>query len=124
MGENRNKLPTLEPILGEVTLTGMINQIPSGLALKPEPLHPLPPSWPLRIQRVDFAVLSKLLTHPIYPFILQLNPGDPYRFSAIPNSANISPTRHWAYAIQWYTMAFALIVYYLAINGPRRRTHA
>lgn len=117
IGPHREILPILEPILEPITLIGIIQTIPSGLVLKSQTLKT--PTWPLRIQRVDFRVLSKLLAQELYPFVLQLKPGDPYEFSAIPQPTELSAERHLGYAIQWFSMALAVLLYFLLINSHR-----
>jgi surfeit locus 1 family protein len=117
IGPHRDKLPILKPILEPVTLRGMIQNIPSGLVLQSKLPEPTP--WPLRIQTIDFRLLSKLLGQKLYPFVLQLKSDDAYSFIPILNTTELSAERHLGYAIQWFTMAFAVLIYFFVINSHR-----
>ena len=116
----RTLLPSFTPILGTVTLCGIINNpVSPGLQLKK--IQPAPNIWPLRVQSVDFEELSVMLATNLYPFMLQLKPGDIYGFNIPAQSFTISATRHLGYAIQWFTLAFASLIYYLVTNSYRSK---
>jgi surfeit locus 1 family protein len=116
-GNNRDELPSIKPVFGKQTLIGIIN-LPSNSLQLPKLSHKNIDK-PFRVQRIDFADLSFLLSQPLYPFILQLHPNDPRGFNIQPITFNTPATRHLAYAIQWVTMALAVLVYYIVINRYR-----
>jgi len=118
--KSRQALPILRPFPEEVRLQGMINLPVHGLLLKAPPL--LPNTWPLRVQAIDFQTLAVLLQQPLYPFLLQLDRPAPYQFSKLPVFNQFSADRHLGYAIQWFTMAFVTLIYYLVINSRRINT--
>lgn len=115
----RQTLPNLNTVKGTLILKGRLNQIPHGIQLKKIPLSPLSLQWPLIIQQLDFKALSNLLGFEIYPFVLQLETNDPHSFNVLPFSFGLSATRHLGYAIQWFTMAIASLIYYVVINCYR-----
>ncbi len=117
VGENRKNLPQIPPLLGQQTLMGTINQTAAGLQLK-ETLIELH-KWPLRIPRIDFTSLAAAFSEQLYPFILQLSPKDPLGFNIDPITFNMKAERHLGYAIQWFTMALAVFIYFLVINLKR-----
>ncbi|HXH54552.1 MAG TPA: SURF1 family protein [Gammaproteobacteria bacterium] len=121
LGKSRNELPSIKPVLSEQTLIGTINLPAHGLQLNnlfSQTSHKIMNSisWPLRVQRIEFLNLESLLLQKLYPFILQLNPQDPMGFNIQPITFNPPPSRHLGYAIQWFAMAIAVLLYYFVIN--------
>lgn len=121
MGKSRNELPIIKPVLSKQTLTGTINLPTHGLAL--DNLFSKTPkktisqtTWPLRTSRIEFLNLESRLLQKLHPFILQLNLQDPIGFNIQAISFNPPPSRHMAYAIQWFAMAIAVLIYYFMIN--------
>jgi surfeit locus 1 family protein len=116
--KNRSVLPIFKDIPGTITVEGMINSPTFGLQLKKYPLSGH--VWPLKIQTIDFKALSAILPAKLYPFILQLAPGAPWGFKIpVPQNSTISATRHLGYAIQWFTLGLASLIYYFVINSQR-----
>ena len=84
--------------------------------------------WPKKTIYLDLAQVAADLGHPLYPRLLALDP-DPAAvyvrkrtldFSAMP------PSRHRAYAFQWFTFAVAAVVILLVVHRkkrPRPRAH-
>ncbi len=120
MGTNRNVLPNIQSVHGEITLKGIINDPPKPLVLENHNLAKKI-DFPLVVQSIDFETLSLQLKQSIFPFLLQLqDPNSPYAYQILPISFGMSPTRHLGYAIQWFAMAWALLIYYCFINIKRR----
>lgn len=119
VGKSRDELPLIKPMIGKQTLVGIINLPSNGLVL-PNLSHKTSDK-PFRVQRINFVNLESLLAQKLYPFILQLLPKDPLGFNIQPITFNTPPSRHMAYAIQWFAMALAVFIYYITIN--RRRYH-
>jgi surfeit locus 1 family protein len=117
LGENSNKF---------VSLTGMITTLSQGILLKEDQqgaeaeamATDLP--WPLRVQKLDYAKLEAKLGSPIYPFLLQLPVESPYTFQHMPFSLGLSADRHLGYAVQWFTMAIGVVLYYVFTHMRRR----
>jgi cytochrome oxidase assembly protein ShyY1 len=102
----------------KTTLSGIINFPVNGLILK-KATNPLENVWPQRVQSLDFQVLSTLMQATLYPFLLQLNEKNTYKFSLLPTSFSVSAERHLGYAVQWFTMALVVFIYFLVINSHR-----
>tara|TARA_A100001015_G_C14993808_1_gene715236 strand:- start:544 stop:1278 length:735 start_codon:yes stop_codon:yes gene_type:complete len=104
-------LPTVVPIHGHVQLLGHV-KVPdvSGLILGPEIFNP--GQWPLKVQRIRIAAIARLLHHPLYPFVLRLNPMNNSLFRREWVVVNVSPQRHMSYALQWFAFAATLWVAY------------
>jgi len=69
-----------------------------------------PQIW--RLEKIDLAALGKKLHIDLYPFVLRLFPGSTHLPVVHHPLCTVSPARHLAYAVQWFLMAFALILIY------------
>jgi len=74
---------------------------------------------PLVIEDIRIDQLSQQLNRSFYPFILLLtSPGGFTPHWDIVTT--ITPARHRGYAVQWFALAFTLIILYLKLNTHRR----
>jgi len=99
----------IPPVIGPITLQGLINQPPNPLPLKA--ITPPVPQWPMRVQSLQYDTIAALLEHPVNPFILQLQKNDPHLFTEVPISFAVSAEKHLGYAIQWFMMALTVFIY-------------
>jgi len=116
---NRDTLPTIPTPSEEMGFTGILHQINPGLILKDESLD-LTESWPLRVQSIDYRTLSKRIHHPVFHFLIQMPADNPHAFETPPLHIGISSKKHLGYAVQWFTMAFATLVYTLIVKLRHR----
>lgn len=72
------------------------------------------------LEQFDDHLLSKLLQKEVYPFIIRLNEQATYGFVRHWETVSMSPQRHIAYALQWFVMAFVILVIFLASNLKKR----
>lgn len=65
----------------------------------------------------DLAAIAADLGRPLAPRVVRLEPaaGEPWRRDWRPVDA-VPPERHLAYALQWWTMALAVVVIFLVVN--------
>jgi cytochrome oxidase assembly protein ShyY1 len=90
--------------------------IPPG---EPYTLAPeaLPEAWPLLVQNpVDPQLrraLEQRLGGDLYPFELRLAADQPAGFRRDWPVVNVSPAKHRGYAVQWFTMAAALLILFV-----------
>lgn len=84
--------------------------------LSPPPENLQANSWPLVLQSFDPAALSELLGKEIYPHQVRLRQD---QSGALPRDwqiVNVKPEKHVGYAVQWFAMAFALVIWYVFAN--------
>lgn len=76
-------------------------------------------SWPERIQHADPALVASLLDdgEQLLPARLRLAADDPSAFVADWQIVNQQPERHIGYAVQWFAMAFALVILGIFANS-------
>lgn len=110
--------PTFSPVDGEQNITGYIKllneyQFTLGSNIAN------PKATPIVMQRIDVDELSQITHESYYPFILRLGATEPNGY--VRNwiiTAGI-PQRHMAYAVQWFAMAFVLLIAYLCFCCER-----
>lgn len=78
--------------------------------------------WPKSSIFMDPAEIAKDLRQPLYPRWLALDAeaGSPYLRVHTPDFSAMPPSRHRAYAFQWFTFALAVVVILLVLNRKRK----
>ena len=80
-----------------------------------------PDRWLLT--RMDLAALSTALNLDLAPRVLRLDPALPIGYArdldVLPNT--LPPERHRGYALQWYSLAVAVIIIALILTFRRPR---
>ena len=72
------------------------------------------------VEKLDISATEKLLHHHLMPFIIRLDkPKEPGYVRDWP-LVSMAPNRHVAYAVQWFLMAFVLVVIYCVLNFRNR----
>lgn len=80
--------------------------------------------WPKTTVYLDLDQVARDLGEPLYPRVLALDaaPGVVYQRRHELDPSLMSPTRHRAYAFQWFTFAAAaLLIFVVLQRKPRRR---
>lgn len=72
------------------------------------------------LERFDEQLVSQLLQKAVYPFIIRLDKQDTHGFVREWETVSMPPQRHLAYAVQWFAMAFVLLIIFLALNLKKR----
>ena len=115
LGVSRQALPQIPVGRGERTVTGRLKEPAlKGFTLGDEEIRR---GWPYRVQRVDINRLAGELGYPLLPLELLLDPGQPDGYVRDWHPLmTFGPERNVGYAVQWFGLAAALIVIYLAVN--------
>lgn len=112
----RQTLPAVDTPQGELLLVASI-YVPPGTPYVLGEENFNGQRWPLRVQDPASAALrqelERRLDGDLYPRELRLAPGQPTGFRRDWPLANSSPERHRGYALQWFTMAAALLLLFL-----------
>ena len=66
--------------------------------------------WPRRIQYVDYEELSARLGGVLQPFTLRLHPSEASGYRRDWLNTQLSASKHYAYAFQWFALAAAIVV--------------
>jgi surfeit locus 1 family protein len=118
-GPDRSVLPELPGPAGSVTLEAVTS-------LPPEKLFRLGAAeeshagWPIVVQQLDMARLEQVLETQLQPVILLLDPSDENGFVREWQPVyGVTPDKHRAYAMQWFTLAVVLLLIYIGVNSKR-----
>jgi cytochrome oxidase assembly protein ShyY1 len=117
----RLQQPRIEPVEGEVTLTGHVYREAAHIRF----VNTLDESasgkarWPKLVQSLQMADLQRGLGAPVLPFILRLDADVPGAYGIAWRVVNIGfgPERHIAYAVTWFTMAVTLVLIWLGLSS-------
>jgi surfeit locus 1 family protein len=111
----RQVLPVVPSVAGPVEITGQVYISPGKPFLLAE--QQLNAAWPQRIQAVEMdklaAAMEPLGGGRVFPYLIHINAGESGALAVDWQVVNMSPQRHQAYAVQWFAMAAALVVFYL-----------
>lgn len=75
----------------------------------------------LRVQAIDISRLEgEFLRRSLAPYVVQLDPGEPFGYVREQSMREVGEDRHMAYAVQWFALAGVLLVCALGFHAPRR----
>ncbi|HEU4670928.1 MAG TPA: SURF1 family protein [Dyella sp.] len=122
-GNGTDATPQVPPLpTGEVTVQGLYVP-PPGVALEMggdalAQQH----GYPKKTIYLDPAQVARDLGRPLYPRLLALDPdpGAIYVRKHTLDFSSMPPSRHRAYAFQWFTFALAAVVIFLVLHRKRR----
>lgn len=121
LGISRDHLPTVDPIEEKVKIIASL-QLPSKpwmIKKEPSALHEFSHMNPIRIQFIDFELISKILNRSIPSVVLKIAEQQPYGFGISMINFNPQANKHLGYSLQWFTMALVTLIYYLLMNTKR-----
>ena len=108
---DRRRLPEVPPIYGQVRLLGNI-YLPLGKAVTLA-ADQWSNEWPLIVQWVDIDRLALHLNRRLLPFTVRLKAESDGALTVDWPTVNVKPEKHKGYALQWFTMALALMLFWL-----------
>ncbi len=114
---SRPRVPEVE---GPVSITGYLYVAPDEPYLLGE--QQLEAGWPKQIQALEVDVLARALGRSgsqLYPHPLRLDALSPGALVTDWQVVNQSPAKHTGYAVQWFSMAGVLALFWL-VRGFRR----
>lgn len=109
--QRRDQLPAVETPTQQLTINGFLYPLPSNAIIKhsdsdwPEP-------WPKRVLQLDTQAVSAALDTSVYPLLLNIDSDSPGALITEWQVTNTLPQKHQGYAVQWFTMAIALLIFY------------
>jgi surfeit locus 1 family protein len=118
----REELPLIDVAENLRTLVGSV-YVPYGKAFS---LGEIDAStlWPRLIQFLDFELLSTRLGQDLIPLTLRMEAeqADAYKAQWVIYAS--SPKRNLGYAVQWFAMAFTVLVIFIVLHFPRSITRS
>lgn len=112
----REELPKVTTPGDRIAIQGMLKE-PTDYSLLREK-EKLFDAWPKRVLEINLQHMSRLYGLQLYPKVLQLESASPAALSVnnLP-PVNMTPAKHRAYAFQWFSLAFALVLLWLVANS-------
>ena len=123
---DRSVLPSIGFESGAPTLAGTAAPPPSPGILLGESGYENA-GWPRVVQLVDFAAVESAVGSPVIPIVIRMSESDPRGLTREwPLHGRMTPDKHRGYAVQWYSLAVALLTLYLiyGVRWPRRKRSA
>ena len=79
-------------------------------------------AWPKVVQRIDFDEIERAIERPVLPFVVLMDPALPHGFVREWSPyLGIGPERHRGYALQWFSLAVAVVVVWFVVKVKARR---
>jgi surfeit locus 1 family protein len=120
MPPDRRSLPAFETAGDWRTITGILVWPPAGGPRLGEADRLDSEHWPQLVTYLDLEQASAALGTSLQPRLIQLDPQDPTGFEGRDwQPAVMGPEVHGAYALQWFSLALAALIIWLAL-GYRR----
>ena len=102
-------------VAGEVTLTGHLYVPPGEPYLLAE--QAFGGDWPLVLQALEMdklgPELAQRLGDRVFPYSVRLDANAPGALAIDWQVINVSPQKHVGYAVQWFTMAAVLFLFFV-----------
>jgi surfeit locus 1 family protein len=118
LGASRERLPDVDVTDAKVAVKGTV-YLPYEQSFSLGGMAAGESGWPLRVQFVEFDSMASRLEQPLAHMILRLDPQSPYGYRREWQITPFGPERHRGYAVQWFALAVALLVIYVAVNLER-----
>lgn len=115
----RSELPDVEIPAGRRQLEGYF-YLPDDNAFTLQQQRFTDISWPLRIQQPEFRRLAEATGIPLRPYMVLLSEQAEFGFERQWEPQVMSPQKHQAYALQWFSLALACgIIFIIACRQKK-----
>ena len=119
VGKSRAVLPEIPGTSGEVLVDATIKLPPKRL-FRLGTIDEANTAWPKVVQQVEMGSLEQLLGVTLEPLILLLEKDDEFGFIRDWKPVyGVTPDKHRAYAVQWFSLAMVLLIIYIGVNTKR-----
>jgi cytochrome oxidase assembly protein ShyY1 len=112
---SRQSLPEVPVVSGPLIIKGHVYVAPGAPYLLAD--LELEPGWPKRIQAIEMdklrPVVKELAGAQLFPYSVRIDPDQPAALTVDWQVINVSPEKHTGYAVQWFTMALALLIFFI-----------
>lgn len=106
---DRNQLPEIAPVNGEVLLSGTLYRVLKG-GLQLDDGIAAVSNWPARVGWVSAVRAEQLYEDQFFAYQLRLDSDSPGALLTGWPTVAVQPEKHTAYAVQWFVMALVLLI--------------
>jgi len=118
---DRKIVPDISIDAGDLEVSGLIAPLPmAGLRLDPDAMDSMTP-WPRRLTFPSAEDIRAQLDYEIAAYQLLLDPDAENGFARDWRPELMRPENHLSYAVQWFGLAIALFIIYIAVNLKRTK---
>jgi surfeit locus 1 family protein len=118
-GLSRALRPDLPGPANEVIVEALV-KLPPEKSFRLDTVEETHAGWPKVVQQIKLAPLEQRLGYPLLPLILLLDKKDVHGFVREWKPVyGVTPDKHRAYAMQWFTLAVVLLLIYIGVNTRR-----
>jgi surfeit locus 1 family protein len=119
VGSSRAVLPEIPGTRGEVLVDAII-KLPPVKFFRLGEADEQNATWPKVVQQLQLESLGEMLGVKLEPLILLLDKQDEFGFIRDWKPVyGVTPDKHRAYAVQWFTLAAVLLMIYVGVNSRR-----
>jgi len=111
---DRNQLPEIAPVLGQVKLRGTLYRVLKGGLQLDDGVRTVE-SWPARIGWISTERATEVFADDFFTYQLRLDSDSVGALTTGWPTVSVQPEKHTAYAVQWFVMAIVLLL--LTINA-------
>ena len=112
---DRRELPEIEPVMGSVQLRGSLYQTLGGYRLD-DGIGRVS-AWPARVGWVSAERAELLFGETFFPYQLRLDQDSVGALQTGWATVSVMPAKHTGYAVQWFAMAFVLLIMTVIANS-------
>jgi surfeit locus 1 family protein len=114
LGVSRERLPDVHVQATERIIKGKLKPVNEKVFMLGQEEARL--GWPYRVQHVNIKAFSEELGYTVLPFVMLLNPDESEGYVRDWRPLKFGPERNVGYAVQWFSLAAALLLIYLFVN--------
>jgi surfeit locus 1 family protein len=119
VGSSRDVLPDIPGTRGEILVDATF-MVPAEKIFRLGASEEQHEGWPQVVQQIELKGLEQRLGYPLQPLILLLDKDDEFGFIRDWKVVyGVTPEKHRAYAMQWFTLAVVLLIIYIGVNSKR-----
>jgi surfeit locus 1 family protein len=116
---DRSVLPDIPAPDGRVRISATV-KLPPEKIFRLDEVEEADHGWPRVVQQIEMQQLEHYLGYEVLPVLLLLDKDDAHGFvRAWKPVYGVTPDKHRAYAMQWYTLALVLVLIYIGVNTKR-----
>lgn len=112
---DRKQLPNIMVLHDKALLTGQV-YYPSAKTLLLGDAYERKTDNLIIVEAVDTRLISQFLHKSVYPFIIRLSKTEANGYTREWPVVSMPPERHKAYALQWFLMAFVVLVIFVGLH--------
>ena len=112
---DRNILPQIEAVEGQVKFRGVLYQSLGGYRLD-DGISQVA-EWPARVGWITAERAEELFAESFFPYQLRLDQDSPGALQTGWPTVSVQPAKHTGYAVQWFAMALVLLVMTVIANS-------